>query len=500
MVLNLENPSIKLSDIDFKKTEFNSLIIGFFEKKLSFDTNVKRIDIEFGGIISNCIKNNDFKAEKGEIKSLYVGRKNLSSIFLLGLGDEKKFTLEILSNYTASLLKKLRDADSKKVAIAASSFFNKKFSDESIIEKLAMSSLIGLYRFDKFKTLEKEKLRQITDIVIFADKKYQNVVDEAEIISSAVNKTRELTILPPNLATPEYVANYSSTLAKDRKLKCTIMEESELKKQGLNCFLAVSQGSALKPKMVILEYNGGGKKQPIILVGKGITFDSGGLNLKPYPYILNMKDDKGGASSVIHIIEACSLLKIPLNIIAIAPLCENMPSGASYRPDDVITSHMGITVEVKNTDAEGRMILADALSYSLKYNPQAIIDVATLTGASMIALGSVGTPIVGTDSNLISRIKNASVKSLEKVWEFPLWEEYDENLKSDIADLKHISEEGDAGVIIGAAFLKNFVKETPWVHIDIGTTVWSKSDKGMLTKGPTGATVRLLIEVLRNWK
>ena len=500
LVIKLKNPSVKSAEIDFKKIDYKSLVVGICKGKHEFHSSLKKIDNEFGNIISSCIKNEDFSGENGEFKSLYVNKNKLSQIVLIGLGDENKLTLETLSNSVAASLKRLRDSGSEKVGIFIPSLLNKKFNEETIVEKIIIASILGIYRFDDFKTKDKDKLKYISEIKIISEKKYDSVIEHALIISNAVNKTRDLVTLPPNTATPEYIANYASNAAKENKIKCTILEESDIKKLGMGCFLAVAQGSNLKPKMVILEYNGGGKKPPVALVGKGITFDSGGLNLKPYPHILNMKDDKGGAAAVIHVIAACAQLRVPLNIVAITPLCENMPSGTSYRPDDVIKSHSGLTVEVKNTDAEGRMILADALSYSLKYNPQAIIDVATLTGASMIVLGYVGTPIVGTDHTLISRIKNAAHKSLEKVWELPLWEEYDESLKSDIADIKHISEEGDAGVIIGAAFLKNFVKDTPWIHIDIGTTVWSKSDKGITTKGATGVTVRLLIEALKSWK
>ena len=192
-------------------------------------------------------------------------------------------------------------------------------------------------------------------------------------------------------------------------------------------------------------------------------------------------------------------MKLPVNLVAIVPLCENMIDASAYRPDDVLKAYNGMTVEIKNTDAEGRLILADALAYAAELKPQAIIDIASLTGASLVALGFIATPFLSTDEKLSVKIKNASKKSLEKVWEFPLWPEYEEQIKSDVADLKNISEEGDAGVIIGATFLKNFVSDIPWVHIDIGTTVWSKSEKGVLTKGGTGTPIRLMMEMLREW-
>ena len=381
------------------------------------------------------------------------------------------------------------------------SFNNGKLREQEVVEKLALSSLIGLYQFTKFKTKDKEKIKHIKQITIIinSNENFDKEIEYASVIADAVNKTRDLVNTPPNIATPAYVANYAKEVAKKYGLKCTVFDEAQVKKMKMGCFIGVAQGSVNKPRFVVLEYNAANKK-PIAIVGKGVTFDSGGLNLKPYPYILNMKDDKAGAVASIHIIEACAKLKQPINLIVVAPLCENMPSSRSYRPDDVLTAYNGMTIEIKNTDAEGRLILADALSYAAEFKPEAIIDIATLTGASLIALGYVGTPFLSTNEKLGEKIKKASKNSLEKVWEFPLWQEYEENLKSDVADIKHISEEGDAGVIIGATFLKNFVNEIPWAHIDIGTTVWSKVDKGILTKGATGATVRLMMEMLREWK
>ena len=235
-------------------------------------------------------------------------------------------------------------------------------------------------------------------------------------------------------------------------------------------------------------------------MGKGVTFDTGGRNVKPPSFMLTMKDDKSGACSIINILEACAKLKLKLNVVGIAALAENMVSDRSYRPDDVLKSYAGITVEVTNTDAEGRLVLADALSYSLKYKPKAVIDLASLTGASIIALGYFASPVLGNSQELIDKIKAASEKSLEKIWQFPLWEEYNELIKSDIADIKHLNEGIDAGVIVGAIFLKNFIGNSKWAHIDIGNTVWAKSEKGCTVKGATGFGVLLLLNLLKDWK
>jgi leucyl aminopeptidase len=494
--------SVKVLNAELGNVNDDYLLIGFFKGKLGLRAEVKKLDDKLNNMIHSCIANNGFNCDKGEIRNLYVN-KNIKNIVLVGLGEDDKFDYGILTNAIADVSRRLRDNKAGSFSIYLNSFNNGKLNENDVVEKTALSSLMGLYKFTEYKTKDNGKTWHIRQITIITDsnKTYGSEIGYASVVADAVSKTRNLINTPPNVATPEYVADYAKKLAKASKLKFRVFEEKQIASMGMGCFMGVAQGSANKPRLVVLEYNGAGKnKKPIAIVGKGVTFDSGGLNLKPYPFILNMKDDKGGAVAAMHIIEACSRLNLGINIIAVAPLCENMPGGSSFRPDDVLKAYNGMTVEIKNTDAEGRLILADALSYAAKLKPQAIIDIATLTGASLIALGYAGTPFLSTDEKLAEKIKDASKKSLEKVWEFPLWQEYEESLKSDVADLKHIGDDGEAGVIIGATFLKNFVDEAKWAHIDIGTTVWSKVDKGVLTKGATGATVRLMMELLRNWR
>ncbi len=490
--------SVKISRTKPGAAKSNAVLIGFFKENIKLSPEVKGIDDRYGNLISSYLKNNYFKAEKGEARNLYAG-KDIKNIVLVGLGEESKYTLDIVGSVIADCAKKMRDSDIESYSILLSSFASSGMAENELAEQITIASLMGLYKFTEFKTKDRDKIKYVREINLITEKNFDKEVNYGMILADAINKTRNLINMPPNIASPEFVAEYARSLAKKSGLKCTIFDERHIMKMKMGCFMGVAQGSAFKPRLAVLEYKGSNAK-PIILVGKGITFDTGGLNLKPYPYILNMKDDKGGAVASFHIIDAAAKLKLPVNLVVIAPLCENMPSSNSYRPDDVLTAYNGMTVEVKNTDAEGRMVLCDALAYAAKMKPQAIIDIATLTGASTIALGSVATPFLSTDDKLTERIKTASKKSLEKMWELPLWPEYDEQLKSDIADIKHISEEGEAGVIIGAAFLKNFVSDIPWAHIDIGTTVWSKVDRGILTKGATGATVRLMMEMLREWK
>lgn len=493
--------SIRVAKNELNKVKDNALVIGFFKGKTSLSGELKKFDDENENIVSSYIKDLQFKGDKGETKNIYANKK-VKNVVLAGLGEEDKFNFEVLSNAVADVAKKLRDISVDSFTLSLNSFKNNKLSEEDAVEKIALSLRMGLYKFADYKTKDKEDKKYIKEVTILADsnKNFDSQIKFALIVGEAVARTRDLVNLPPNVANTEYVASYAKELARKNGLKCTVFDEGQINKMKMGCLSAVGRGSVNKPKLIVLEYNGAGKEKPIALVGKGVTFDTGGYNLKPYPYILNMKDDLGGAAASIHIIEVCAKLKLPVNLVVVTPLCENMIDADAFRPDDVLTAFNGVTVEIKNTDAEGRLILADALSYAASLKPKAIVDIASLTGASMVVLGPIGTPITSTDKKLTEKLKEASKRSLERIWELPLWPEYDDSIKSDVADIKNISEDGDAGVIIGAAFLKNFVDEIPWLHIDIGTTVWSKVDKGILTKGGTGATVRLLVEFLKEWK
>jgi len=328
----------------------------------------------------------------------------------------------------------------------------------------------------------------------------KKIVEEAMIYSDAVTKTRDLVNTPPNIAIPEYVVKYAKKLADKNKLKCTILDEKQIEKLGMECFMAVGKASVNKPRMIILEYNGAGNEKPIVLVGKGITYDTGGINTKPANYMAGMKDDKAGACTVINVMEAVARLKLKMNVIGIGAMAENAVSGNAYKPDDVLKSYSGTTVEVIHSDAEGRMVLADALSYSLKFKPKAIIDVATLTGAAIVALGYLASPVMGNDQKLVDKLIDAGEKSLDRVWQLPIWDEHAEIIKSDIADIKHLTPEMDAGTIIGGVFLKQFVKDVSWAHLDIAATVMVKQDKGYKVKGATGFGVMLFLDLLSDWK
>lgn len=295
------------------------------------------------------------------------------------------------------------------------------------------------------------------------------------------------------------LAHHAQTIAKNNTLQCRVITEEQAQKMGMGAFLAVAQGSREPAKIIILEYIASRSfGPPLVIIGKGITFDSGGISLKPPDKMEQMKDDMAGGAVVMGTMQAVAQMKLPLNLVGIIPATENLPGGKAYKPGDVLTSLSGQTIEVISTDAEGRLILADALTYAKRYKPKAIVDLATLTGACIIALGDYVAGIMGNDASLLNSLKSAGEKTGEKVWELPLWEEYFDYLKSDIADFKNVGTRA-AGTITGGMFLKKFVNDTPWVHMDIAGPTWYEKDKPYIPKGASGFGVRLLVQFLRDW-
>ncbi|MAQ73654.1 MAG: aminopeptidase, partial [Candidatus Marinimicrobia bacterium] len=319
-------------------------------------------------------------------------------------------------------------------------------------------------------------------------------------IANAVCLARDIENRPGNVATPSHLAENAKSIGKSANMKVTIFERDEFTKMGMGALSGVASGTEIPPKFIIIEYMGGPKSQkPKILVGKGLTFDSGGISIKPASKMDEMKYDMCGAGVVLGVMKTISELKPKMNIIGIIPSTENMSGDKAYRPGDILKAYNGKTIEVLNTDAEGRLILADALSYASKhYDPEFILDFATLTGAVVVALGHVATGIMGTDGSLIEKIKSSSEVTGEKVWEFPLWTEYLDQVKSKIADVKNLGAPGQAGSIAGGAFLNSFVQEDiPWCHFDIAGSAWGNKDLPYQNNGlATGEMIRLVVDLI----
>jgi leucyl aminopeptidase len=433
----------------------------------------------------------------GLLNELYTFSKHPArKILFAGLGNKNEFNTEksrIISGKIIQYAKEFR--------ITELSIIPFNFSKE-IIESLVEGIILSSYSFEKFKTSKNNNTVDNVSILIESNsKEYQKIINDISVICQSVNFGRDISNLPPNECSPEYLAKIALEI-KNQGIEAQIIGINSLKDMGLNGIVSVGSGSINTPKLIVLKYKGiKNGEDPILLVGKAVTFDSGGISIKPSEKMEEMKFDKCGGVNVLAIMKSLSSLKIKHNVIGIIPAVENMPSNSSYRPSDIINMYNGKSVEVINTDAEGRLILADALAFGIKqYKPKLIIDMATLTGACIIALGNNIAGIIGNDEKLIKKILDISKVTHEKMWELPLLEDHHDQIKSKNADIKNIGGR-PAGAITAAAFLSNFVGKTPWVHLDIAGTAWNQEGSMLKSYNPPGATgfgIRTIIKFIMN--
>ena len=432
--------------------------------------------------------------EFGTLNELYTFSKlPARKILFAGLGNKNEFNTEKSRIISGKIIQYAKEFKIKELSI-----FTFNFSKD-IIESFVEGIILSSYSFEKFKTSKNNTIDKVSILIEGNTKEYQKKINEISVICQSVNLGREISNLPPNECSPQYLAKIALEL-KNQGIKSKIISFDVMKDMGLNGIVSVGGGSINSPKLIVLNYEGTKKEEkPILLVGKAVTFDSGGISIKPSDKMEEMKFDKCGGVNVIAIMKSLSSLKIKHNVIGIIPTVENMPSNSSYRPSDIIKMYNGKSVEVINTDAEGRLILADALSFGIKqYKPKLIIDMATLTGACIIALGNNIAGIIGNDEKLIKKILDMSKVTDEKMWQLPLLEDHHEQIKSKNADIKNIGGRA-AGAITAAAFLSNFVENTPWAHLDIAGTAWNQ--EGSLSKsynppGATGFGIRTIIKFI----
>ncbi len=430
----------------------------------------------------------------GILNELYTFSKlPARKILFAGLGNKNEFNTEKSRIISGKIIQYAKEFKIKELSI-----FTFNFSKD-IIESFVEGIILSSYSFEKFKTSKNNTIDKVSILIEGNTKEYQKKINEISVICQSVNLGREISNLPPNECSPQYLAKIALDL-KNQGIKSKIISFDDMKDMGLNGIVSVGGGSINSPKLIVLNYEGTKKEEkPILLVGKAVTFDSGGISIKPSDKMEEMKFDKCGGVNVIAIMKSLSSLKIKHNVIGIIPTVENMPSNSSYRPSDIIKMYNGKSVEVINTDAEGRLILADALSFGIKqYKPKLIIDMATLTGACIIALGNNIAGIIGNDEKLIKKILDISKVTDEKMWQLPLLEDHHEQIKSKNADIKNIGGRA-AGAITAAAFLSNFVENTPWAHLDIAGTAWNQ--EGSLSKsynppGATGFGIRTIIKFI----
>lgn len=424
-------------------------------------------------------------------------------ILLLGLGKKKECSLVALRHAVGAATIAVQARKLTSYALVMPAYVLQKFNTMALGEFLGRGIGVGSYSFDVYKTVPEAKVAPVTEVTLVdvpgtKRPRLQKGLENGSAIAHCINHVRDLGNTPPHEMTPSTLAREAQkvTSRHSKKVACRVLDREDMKKEGMGALLGVAQGSVEPPKFIILEYTNAPKSTaPIVLVGKGITFDSGGISIKPADKMDEMKFDMLGGATVIGAICAAEMLQLRLNIVGLIPATENLPGGSAYRPGDILKSHNGKTIEVLNTDAEGRLLLADALSYATRYKPRYCIDLATLTGACVVALGSERSGLFTQDEKLAQMINEAAEYTGDRVWRMPIGEEYTELIKSDIADVKNIGGR-DAGASTAASFLAEFVTY-PWAHIDIAGTAWNMKSKPWIRAGATGQGVHMLIEFLR---
>ena len=475
-----------------------SVLCGFVLEKTNQVVGLGKIDSKIDSAIKDSI--NETRGKLGKISIINtMGRIPAKRILLAGLGEKGKISNDTIRFVTGKIAQKARELNLGDFSIIVPN--SSIFETTSAVSQIVEGTKLSLYSFDEFKKKKAEKSPNLT-ILASKSPKITKAVSKTEIISQGVIYTRSIANLPPNDCTPSRLAGFSNAVATKNRLKCKIFSKVELKKKGFGGITAVGQGSKNEPRLIVLEhFKGKRNEKPVVLVGKAVTFDTGGISLKPSDKMDEMKFDKCGGCTVFGIMKAVESLRLPLNVVGIIPSVENMPGGESYRPGDIIKLYNGKTAEILNTDAEGRLILADALAYGEKhYSPREIIDFATLTGACIVALGTNVAGLVTNNKNFANKIKNSSKRTTEEVWELPLNDDYIDMIKSDVADMKNMGIGRAAGTITAAAFLKNAIENTPWVHLDIAGVAWTQAatkDKPYNPKGATGFGVRLVVDYLK---
>ena len=461
----------------------------------------------FGSLIKQLLKSKEFGAEEESIIVLHGNTKtNSKRIALVGLGDLKELEWDTFRKAAAKAVKSANSIGVEKMAMVfPSHLVSEQFDEAGLSQAITEGALLANYRFDKYQTDKKSKDSRPEELTLITyvtpNERILQGIRSGQTVCEAVYFTRDLSNAPGNEITPKELAIRAIQMCRKHKIKCQVFDEKKLTTLKMGGILGVAKGSSEPPRMIVMEYRSPKAKnqKPITLVGKGLTFDAGGISIKPAAEMDRMKFDMCGGAAVIGAMQAIAELKLPLHVVGIVPSSENLLGSKAFKPGDILTTYSGKTVEVLNTDAEGRLILADALAYAQKYKPEAIIDLATLTGHCVIALGYAGARMMGTDEKTKKRLTAAAAFTSEKVWELPMWKEFDKQIKSHIADVKNIGGR-PAGAITAAAFLKQFVGNYPWVHLDIAGTANSEEELPYTARfSATGFGVRLLVEALRKW-
>lgn len=475
------------------------LIVGIFENG-ELTPSAKKLNESSNGYLKNILAHGDFQGKLSQTQLLFsVPNLDSPRVLLVGCGKHTPLSARDYRKIMSSSIRALNSEKIKRISTFLTELTLEKHDLPWKIKQAVEVIADTTYQFDHFKSKSESKFG-LDQVLLHTTKQglsaSEKALDQALSIASGVELTKNLANTPSNICTPTYLANQAKKLAKEYKaISVKILEEKDMQKLGMNALLAVTKGSAQAAKLICIEYKGKGKKSsPIAIVGKGITFDTGGISLKPSDSMVGMKYDMCGAATVLGTIKAAAELKLPGHIVGLMACSENMPGGNAIKPEDIVTSLSGQTIEIMNTDAEGRLVLSDTLTYCERYKPSAVIDIATLTGAAVVALGHHATAMLANDETLAKNLITAGTESHDRVWQLPLWEEYQEQLKSPFADMSNVGGR-TAGTITAACFLSRFAKKFPWAHLDVAGTA---AMMGMGERFATGRPVPLLMQYLIN--
>jgi len=481
----------------------DALIVSLLEGAAELTGAAHTLNQTLNGALQELITNGDFTGKLNATAVVYTrGLIASPRVILVGLGKAEKFSTDKVRLASATATQKARDLGAKRVASVA---HGDSLEPSRAAQATVEGALLGAYEYQKNGTQPGKQLDELSLVEAEPARlaAVQTGAQAGQHIAESTNFARDLVNQPPNICIPEYMASKAREIAQEVGLTCKIMEPAEMQELGMGALLAVGAASDIPARFIILEHRPAGTDNmaPVVLVGKGITFDSGGLSIKPADSMPEMKSDMGGGAAVLGAMRAVGALKLPLPIIGLVPTTENVIGSTGFRPADVLRASNGKTIEIISTDAEGRLILADALVYAGRYKPAAVIDLATLTGACIVALGSdMAAGLFGSDDALMAKLRAASDRTGERIWPLPLYEEYRERINSDVADLKNSGGDRFAGIGISAAFLQEFAEGYPWAHLDIAPMAYLSRPKTPWAKGGTGFGVRLLVELLQSWK
>jgi leucyl aminopeptidase len=505
----MADPRITTAHVDVEELQTQLLVLHIFERDREAVGFVAKVDKLYGGAISRILGSGDFAARRNDALMVYPpdASVGISRVLLVGVGKREDHTVERLRQAVGTAVRVAERMSITEMSVSVGHVHHLSETMGDFYSGLAAveAAVLASWDFRELKTQAEESaprstLESLTLLAHDEDERAEldRAANHGAITARAANFARSLQARPGNMATPTFLAERAGELAERHGLGITVLDRAAIRAEGMGALLAVARGSSEEPRFIVLEYRGGREgAKPLVLVGKGVTFDSGGISIKPAERMEDMKYDMSGAAAVLGAMQGIAELGFKVNVVALVPATENLPSGEALKPGDVIRSHLGRTIEVINTDAEGRLILADALSYARRYEPAAIVDCATLTGACVIALGHHAIGLMGNNGVLIDQVRAAGQRTGERCWPLPLWDEYREQIQSTVADIRN-SGGRPAGAITAGWFLKEFVSEdVPWVHLDIAGTAYREEAAPYLRKGAAGVPTRLLIEWVR---